>query len=318
MAFELQADCYAGTWANSAYKENRLEDGDVQEALDAALAVGDFDTDNPGHHGTPEQREEAWNTGFEAGDPSSCSTYLDAFQDYPGVTLRRWPNGSTRCSPGVLHWTAPHPSAGVESGSHLLAAEGVLIDPIAPLEGIEWLDDRGVAVILLDEPPPHALGVRHPGPAGRADPRAAHRDARPAGGPRHPYDFGEELPGGIVPHAISATWPDETALAIPRHRAVAIADGVTGYEGLGFFPDHLLGDDPGAEKQRLRDGFARAGRRSSASTTRCSRTARRSSATAARRCGASRPPRSSRTARSGRRARPPARGRGGRASAARG
>ena len=60
MAFELQADCYAGTSAKSAYDENRLEDGDVQEALDAALAVGDFDTDNPGHHGTPEQREQAW------------------------------------------------------------------------------------------------------------------------------------------------------------------------------------------------------------------------------------------------------------------
>ena len=40
MAFELQADCYAGTWANSAYKENRLEEPRyVQEALDAALAV---------------------------------------------------------------------------------------------------------------------------------------------------------------------------------------------------------------------------------------------------------------------------------------
>ena len=77
MAFELQADCYAGTWAKSAYKENRLEDGDVQEALDAALAVGDFATNNPGHHGTPEQREAAWNTGFESGDPSSCSKYLD-------------------------------------------------------------------------------------------------------------------------------------------------------------------------------------------------------------------------------------------------
>jgi predicted metalloprotease len=78
MAFELQADCYAGTWANSAYQENRLQDGDVQEALDAALAVGDFDAANPGHHGTPEQREEAWNRGFEAGDPSACNTYLEA------------------------------------------------------------------------------------------------------------------------------------------------------------------------------------------------------------------------------------------------
>ena len=77
MAFELQADCYAGTWANSAYRENRLEDGDVQEALDAALAVGDFDTGNPSHHGTPEQREQAWKSGFQTGDPSACADYLD-------------------------------------------------------------------------------------------------------------------------------------------------------------------------------------------------------------------------------------------------
>jgi predicted metalloprotease len=77
MAFELQADCYAGTWAKSADEENRLEEGDVEEALGAALAVGDFATGNPGHHGTPEQREEAWTTGFRSGDPSSCSTYLD-------------------------------------------------------------------------------------------------------------------------------------------------------------------------------------------------------------------------------------------------
>jgi predicted metalloprotease len=76
MAFELQADCYAGTWAQSASEENRLEDGDVQEALDAALAVGDFDAGNPGHHGTPEQREQAWTSGFESGDPSSCREYL--------------------------------------------------------------------------------------------------------------------------------------------------------------------------------------------------------------------------------------------------
>jgi predicted metalloprotease len=77
MGFELQADCYAGNWAKSANDEGRLEDGDVQEALDAALAVGDFDTGNPGHHGTPEQREEAWNTGFQSGEPSSCDAYLD-------------------------------------------------------------------------------------------------------------------------------------------------------------------------------------------------------------------------------------------------
>jgi hypothetical protein len=76
MNFELQADCYAGTWANSAYQDNRLDDGDVQEAIDAALAVGDFDASSPMHHGTPEQRAEAWNTGFESGDPATCSGFL--------------------------------------------------------------------------------------------------------------------------------------------------------------------------------------------------------------------------------------------------
>lgn len=77
-AFELQADCYAGTWANSAAQENRLDEGDVQEAIDAALAVGDFAAGNPGHHGTPEQRAAAWDAGYESGDPSVCSQYLTA------------------------------------------------------------------------------------------------------------------------------------------------------------------------------------------------------------------------------------------------
>jgi predicted metalloprotease len=76
MNLELQADCYAGNWAKSAYDQNQLEDGDVEEAIDAALAVGDFDASNPAHHGTPEQRAEAWQTGFEAGEPSACSAYV--------------------------------------------------------------------------------------------------------------------------------------------------------------------------------------------------------------------------------------------------
>jgi predicted metalloprotease len=77
MAFELQADCFAGTWAKSAADQDRLEDGDLQEALDAVLAVGDFDASSPGHHGTPEQREEAWKTGYGSGAPASCSRYLE-------------------------------------------------------------------------------------------------------------------------------------------------------------------------------------------------------------------------------------------------
>ena len=78
MNFELQADCYAGAWAKSTADAGRLEEGDVQEALDAALAVGDFDPANPGHHGTPEQREAAWSDGFESGSPDACGKYLQA------------------------------------------------------------------------------------------------------------------------------------------------------------------------------------------------------------------------------------------------
>jgi hypothetical protein len=159
--------------------------------------------------------------------------------------------------PGVLHWTAKHPSAGIESGSHYLVPEGVLIDPIAPPEGLEWFDGRDVEVILLtnrhhtrstfelqdrlDIPVRAPRTGMHDLPADRVE----------------PYDFGDELIAGIRPYAISESWPDETALHIPSHRAVAIADGVHDYDGLGFFPDHLLGDDPEAEKQGLREGFVR-------------------------------------------------------------
>ena len=160
--------------------------------------------------------------------------------------------------PGVLHWTAPHPSAGIESGSHYLVAEAVLIDPIAPPEGLEWFDGREVAEILLTNRhhTRSAFDLRERLGVPIRAPRTGMHDL-PADRVE-PYDFGDELIAGIRPHAISATWPDETALELPRHRAVAIADGVTHYDGaLGFFSDSLLGDDPDAEKQRLREGFAR-------------------------------------------------------------
>jgi hypothetical protein len=159
--------------------------------------------------------------------------------------------------PGVLRWTARHPNSGWESASHYLVDEGIVIDPIAPPEGFEWFDGREIGEILLtnrhhtrssfDLQDRLGLVVRAPQtgmhelPADRVQ----------------PYEFGELLSAGIRPHAISETWPDETALEIPGHRAVAIADGVINYDGLSLVPDSLLGDDPDAEAQRLRDGFAR-------------------------------------------------------------
>jgi predicted metalloprotease len=74
--FELQADCMAGLWGNSVYRQGLLEPGDVEEAVSTALAVGDFDLGNANHHGTPEERRDAWLLGFESGDPSICTRFV--------------------------------------------------------------------------------------------------------------------------------------------------------------------------------------------------------------------------------------------------
>jgi uncharacterized protein len=76
--YELQADCFAGTWANSVYAQGKLEPGDLEEATNTALAVGDFDYGNAQHHGTPTQRRAALLTGFRSGDPSACARYVRA------------------------------------------------------------------------------------------------------------------------------------------------------------------------------------------------------------------------------------------------
>jgi hypothetical protein len=73
--FELQADCMAGLWGNSAYNAGRFDEADVEEAVRTAYAVGDFDYGNPNHHGTPDERREAWLTGFRSGDPADCSRF---------------------------------------------------------------------------------------------------------------------------------------------------------------------------------------------------------------------------------------------------
>jgi predicted metalloprotease len=70
---ELQADCMAGLWGNSVYKEGLLQPGDVQEAISTAQAAGDFEYGNPQHHGTPAQRRAAWLLGYRSGDPSRCA-----------------------------------------------------------------------------------------------------------------------------------------------------------------------------------------------------------------------------------------------------
>src|SRR3954471_21368089 len=74
--FELQADCMAGLWGNSVYREGKLQPGDVEEAMSTATAAGDFDYKNAQHHGTPEERRAAWLAGYRSGDPTTCGRYM--------------------------------------------------------------------------------------------------------------------------------------------------------------------------------------------------------------------------------------------------
>jgi len=78
---ELQADCYAGVWANFANREALLDQGDAQEAITAANAIGD-DTLTRGQvtsrnftHGTSEQRMRWLRRGMESGNPDNCDTF---------------------------------------------------------------------------------------------------------------------------------------------------------------------------------------------------------------------------------------------------
>ncbi len=74
--FELQADCLAGSWGNSAFAQGNLTEEDIRQAIGTVQSVGDFDVDNEQHHGTPDERRDAWLAGFRSGDPSRCTAYV--------------------------------------------------------------------------------------------------------------------------------------------------------------------------------------------------------------------------------------------------
>ena len=81
---ELQADCYAGIYANFAQKKGILEAGDTEEALRAASAVGDDTIQRRTQgtvvpdsftHGSSQQRIEWFAKGFKTGDMRQCNTF---------------------------------------------------------------------------------------------------------------------------------------------------------------------------------------------------------------------------------------------------
>jgi predicted metalloprotease len=85
---ELQADCFAGIWGHHAeHARQVLEEGDLEEALSAAAAIGDdrLQRQSQGHvvpesftHGTSTQRVGWFRRGFESGDVGRCDTFASA------------------------------------------------------------------------------------------------------------------------------------------------------------------------------------------------------------------------------------------------
>jgi predicted metalloprotease len=82
---ELQADCYAGVWANHAQRQLQwLESGDIESALNAATAIGDdrLQQQSRGHvvpdsftHGSSAQRVKWFRIGMDSGDAQKCDTF---------------------------------------------------------------------------------------------------------------------------------------------------------------------------------------------------------------------------------------------------
>ncbi|MGL5035129.1 MAG: neutral zinc metallopeptidase [Microcystaceae cyanobacterium] len=67
---ELQADCFAGIFFAAADNAGALEPGDLEEGVFAAKISGDYEYNDPQHHGTPKQRVNAFLKGFR--NPKSC------------------------------------------------------------------------------------------------------------------------------------------------------------------------------------------------------------------------------------------------------
>ena len=158
--------------------------------------------------------------------------------------------------PGVVHWTGSHPRIGIEVSSYWLVPERAVLNPLMPPGGLRAFGAEPPDAVLLTNRHHLRDGEQFGVPIHA--PRVGLHEFSPEQDVRG-YDDGDEVVPGVTARHIGALSDDEFALVIPRAKAVAIADGVVrdGDSPLAFVPDHLMGDDPEADKRGLREAFAK-------------------------------------------------------------
>jgi hypothetical protein len=166
-------------------------------------------------------------------------------------------------APGIWHWDELHPRWKIRVHSYYLPEERVVIDPIAPTEGLDWFAEHGppTDVLLTNRHHYRASSdfVDRFGVTVRCVRQGLHEFTH--GERVEAFDFGDALPGGIVAHEVGAICPDETALFVPARRALAVADGAVRWKDggpLAFVPDNLM-DEPEQTRTGLREAYRRLG-----------------------------------------------------------
>ena len=160
-------------------------------------------------------------------------------------------------APGIWHWKAKHPRIGVNVSSYFLPGPSVLLDPMAPGDVPDRLQELGPPreILLTNRHHYRDCQKLHErfGCVIRAPRTGMHEFDEHQ--PVEPYDFGEALAGGeVTVHEVGAICPDEAALYVSSVSALAVADGVINYRELGFVPDNLM-DEPEQTKEGLKAAY---------------------------------------------------------------
>jgi hypothetical protein len=163
--------------------------------------------------------------------------------------------------PGVWHWTALHEKIGLDVSSYYVERAAALIDPMLPPDGIEAFRGRDPEVILLTSRHHYRHSNRFTEEFGCSVLcHEAGLHEFDGGPPVQGFAFGDDVANGVLALEVGALTPEETAFHVDAGAgALSFGDAVVNFpdSGLGFVPDELIGDDPEAVKEGLRESFRR-------------------------------------------------------------